>query len=80
MLSILISLVAAMIFSFATYAIYGLQGVMTLQWIDTVFWAIIATGFIIGGINTLWQCLPCKVGKLIHSSRFTDTFCGICRH
>ena len=80
MLSILTGLAIAVIFSFVAHGIYGLEGVMTLQWIDQVFWVIIGAGFVIGAINTLWQCIPCKMGKMAHSKTFINIFCGSCKH
>ncbi len=80
MLATLIGLVAAMIFSFATYMIYGLEGVMTQQWIDTVFWALIATGVAVGVINAIWRCLACEISKRLHSRTLADWTCSSCRH
>ncbi|HIE54873.1 MAG TPA: hypothetical protein EYP90_06790 [Chromatiaceae bacterium] len=80
MLSTLIGLIAAMIFSFATYMIYGLEGVMTQQWIDQVFWSLIIAGVAIGIVHALWRCLPCEIGKRLHSKFLTDLTCNHCLH
>jgi hypothetical protein len=80
MLATLIGLVAAMIFSFAAYMIYGLEGVMTQQWVDVVFWAIIATGVILGIVNAVWRCLACEISKQLHSKTLIDWTCASCRH
>ncbi len=80
MLATLIGLVAAMIFSFVTYMIYGLEGVMTLQWIDQVFWALILTGITIGIVNVIWRCLPCEISKRLHSEFLTNLTCSSCKH
>ncbi len=80
MLATLVGLVAALIFSFATYAVYGLEGVMTRQWIDQVFWAIIASGILLGIVNAVWRCLPCEIGKKLHSRFIIDLTCSSCKH
>jgi len=79
MLSTLIGLVAAMIFSVVTYMIYGLEGVMTQHWIDQVFWAIILAGIGMGIVNTVWKCLPCEISKRLHSKFLTDLNCASCK-
>ncbi|HHH13401.1 MAG TPA: hypothetical protein ENJ98_04125 [Thiolapillus brandeum] len=80
MLATLIGLVAAMIFSFATYMIYGLEGVMTQQWIDQVFWALILAGVAVGIVNSIWRCLACEISKRLHNQTLTDWTCSSCRH
>ncbi len=80
MLATLIGLVAAMLFSFVTYMIYGLDGVMTQQWIDQVFWALIATGVVVGVVNSIWRCLACEISKHLHSKTLIDWTCSSCRH
>lgn len=80
MLAILTGLVAAMIFSFTTYMIYGLEGVMTLTWIDQVFWALILAGLAVGAINAVWRCFSCQVAKRLHSEKLSDLLCGSCKH
>ncbi len=79
MIPTLIGLVAAMIFSIATYMVYGMEGVMLRNWIDQVFLALIFTGMIIGAANAIWRCLPCQLSKLVHSNRLSGLWCNGCR-
>lgn len=79
MLAVLFGLVAALAFSFVAYSIYGLEGVMTLAWIDQVFWALIIAGALIGLVNAIWSCLGCRLGKLLFSQKLADYLCNDAR-
>ncbi len=79
MLPILFGLVSAMLFSIITYMMYGLEGVMTRDWIDQAFWGFILTGVAIGMVNAIWRCLPCRLSKLAHNERLTDIWCSTCK-
>ncbi|WP_456413936.1 hypothetical protein [Thiolapillus sp.] len=79
MLPILLGLASAMVFSITTYMMYGLEGVMTRDWIDQVFWGLILAGAAIGAANAIWRCLPCRLSKLAHNHRLADLWCGACK-
>ncbi|MCG7876648.1 MAG: hypothetical protein JAY75_20805 [Candidatus Thiodiazotropha taylori] len=81
MLPILLGLVIAMLFGLMSFFIYGLDGLVSYTWIDTVFWTLIAIGALITLINEVGQCLACRFTQLISNRRF-NRFCSdlACAH
>ncbi|MCG8022597.1 MAG: hypothetical protein JAZ02_01230 [Candidatus Thiodiazotropha endolucinida] len=81
MLPILLGLVIAMLFDLMSFFIYGLDGLVSYTWIDTVFWTLIAIGALITLINEVGQCLACRFKQLISNRRF-NRFCSdlACAH
>ncbi|MEW8027758.1 MAG: hypothetical protein AB2792_03325 [Candidatus Thiodiazotropha sp.] len=75
MLPILLGLVIAMLFGLMSFFVYGLDGLVNYQWIDAVFWALIATGALITLINEAGQCLACRFRYLVPNRQF-DRYCS----
>lgn len=75
MAPIFIGAVLAMLFGISSVVIFGMEGMMTKAWIDQVFWALIGTGVVISAINAVWECLPCKLTKLVHAKQLSGWIC-----
>ena len=82
MLPVLFGLIAALVFSFIAHAVYGLEGVMTMQWIDFVFRFFIFSGVAVAAILAVWQCLPCRLSKVMRHQKLANMLCenAPCNH
>ena len=61
MFPILFGLVAAMLFGLSAFAVYGLEGLTQYQWIDMVFWGLIASGALVSLVGESLSCWVCAV-------------------
>jgi len=75
MLPVLLGLFSAMVFGIVSHGIYGTDDIMAHAWIDMVFWGLIGAGALVSFSDMLWECLPCRLSRLVHAERLQDYFC-----
>ena len=77
MFYILASLIAAMLYGFATIAIYGYDALTASGTVDYVFWWLIGTGIVLQLLDGHFN-LSCLWRRLWHPRR--DSPCAVMHH
>lgn len=73
---VIIGLALAAAFGIVATAIYGHDQSYSRDWIDLVFWSLIATGALISAVNAIRPCLPCRMSRLIRFDRLAGHLCA----